>query len=140
MLADTEPMVLFQNWGPYLDGASSSPALIRAGGRDVAVYGHDFTSRAGSMDATNGRKLASLFQMAAKQGIPVVGLNDSAGAFVPAGVGGLDGYAEAFTALRRISGVVPRHHVHVRLQRRRRLLPAAPGQFRHPGRTTRSSG
>ena len=107
VLADAEPMVLFQNWGPYLDGASIVTALIQAGGRDVAVYGHDFTSRAGSIDATNGRKLASLFQMAAKQGIPVVGLNDSAGAFVPAGVGGLDGYAEAFTALRRISGIVP---------------------------------
>ena len=107
VLADAEPMVLFQNWGPYLDGASLVTALIRSGGRDVAVYGHDFTSRAGSMDATNGRKLASLFELAAKQGIPVVGLNDSAGAFVPAGVGGLDGYAEAFTALRRISGIVP---------------------------------
>jgi acetyl-CoA carboxylase carboxyltransferase component len=34
-------------------------------------------------------------------------MNDSAGAYVPAGVGGLDGYAEAFTALRKISGVVP---------------------------------
>jgi acetyl-CoA carboxylase carboxyltransferase component len=34
-------------------------------------------------------------------------MNDSAGAFVPAGVGGLDGYAEAFTSLRKISGVVP---------------------------------
>jgi acetyl-CoA carboxylase carboxyltransferase component len=39
--------------------------------------------------------------------MPLIGLNDSAGAFVPAGVGGLDGYAEAFTALRKISGVVP---------------------------------
>ena len=45
--------------------------------------------------------------MAADKGIPVIGMNDSAGAFVPAGVGGLDGYAEAFTALRKISGVVP---------------------------------
>ena len=107
VLADAEPMVLFQNWGPYLDGASLVTALIKAGGRDIAVYGHDFTSRAGSMDATNGKKLASLYQLAAKQGIPVVGLNDSAGAFVPAGVGGLDGYAEAFTALRKISGIVP---------------------------------
>jgi acetyl-CoA carboxylase carboxyltransferase component len=34
-------------------------------------------------------------------------MNDSAGAYVPAGVGGLDGYSEAFTALRKISGVVP---------------------------------
>jgi len=76
-------------------------------GRDVALYGHDFTVRAGSIDATNGRKLALLFQMAGEKGIPVIGMNDSAGAFVPAGVGGLDGYAEAFTALRKISGVVP---------------------------------
>jgi len=45
--------------------------------------------------------------MAGEKGIPVLGMNDSAGAFVPAGVGGLDGYAEAFTALRKISGVVP---------------------------------
>src|SRR5262249_60767120 len=36
-----------------------------------------------------------------------LGMNDSAGAFVPAGIGGLDGYAEAFTALRKISGVAP---------------------------------
>ena len=107
VLADDEPMVLFQNWGPHLDGASLVTALIKASGRDVAVYGHDFTNRAGSMDATNGKKLAALYELAAKQGIPLVGLNDSAGAFVPAGVGGLDGYAEAFAALRRISGIVP---------------------------------
>jgi acetyl-CoA carboxylase carboxyltransferase component len=59
------------------------------------------------MDATNGAKLARLIYLAAERGIPLIGMNDSAGAFVPAGVGGLDGYAEAFTALRRISGVVP---------------------------------
>ena len=34
-------------------------------------------------------------------------MNGSAGAYVPAGVGGLDGYAEAFTGLRKLSGVVP---------------------------------
>ena len=56
---------------------------------------------------TNGSKLARLFNLAGEKGIPVIGMNDSAGAFVPAGVGGLDGYAEAFTALRKISGVVP---------------------------------
>ncbi|PJZ60645.1 acyl-CoA carboxylase subunit beta, partial [Leptospira adleri] len=76
-------------------------------GRDVAIYGHDFTLRAGSMDATNGSKLARLIYMAGEHGIPLIGMNDSAGAYVPAGVGGLDGYSEAFTALRKISGVVP---------------------------------
>jgi acetyl-CoA carboxylase carboxyltransferase component len=106
-LADDEPTVLFQNWGPNLDGASLVTALISVNGRDVAIYGHDFTVRAGSMDATNGEKLARLFELAAKRKIPLVGLNDSAGAYIPAGVGGLDGYADAFTALRKISGVVP---------------------------------
>jgi acetyl-CoA carboxylase carboxyltransferase component len=106
-LADEPPRILYQNWGPNLDGASLVTALIRVGGRDVAIYGHDFTVRAGSMDATNGEKLARLFELAAQQRIPLVGLNDSAGAYIPAGVGGLDGYAEAFTALRKISGIVP---------------------------------
>ncbi len=106
-LSDTKPTVLFQNWGPNLDGASLVTALIKIEDRDVAIYGHDFTVRAGSMDATNGRKLAKLFQLAGKTRIPLVGLNDSAGAYIPAGVGGLDGYAEAFTALRKVSGVIP---------------------------------
>lgn len=107
LLADEPPMVLFQNWGPNLDGASLVTAVMKIEGRDVAVYGHDFTVRAGSMDATNGAKLARLIELAGKRKIPLVGLNDSAGAYVPAGVGGLEGYAEAFTALRKISGVVP---------------------------------
>lgn len=106
-LVDEPPTILFQNWGKNLDGASLVTAIGKVGGRDVAIYGHDFTVRAGSMDATNGSKLAQLFQLAGKMRIPVVGFNDSAGAYVPAGVGGLDGYAEAFKALRDISGVVP---------------------------------
>ncbi len=103
----TEPTILYQNWGPNLDGASIVTAVVEIDGREVAVYGHDFTLRAGSMDATNGTKLANVIRLAGRQGMPLVGMNDSAGAFVPAGIGGLDGYAEAFTALRKISGVVP---------------------------------
>jgi acetyl-CoA carboxylase carboxyltransferase component len=107
VLTEEEPNILFQNWGKNLDGASLVTGILNINGRDVAIYGHDFTVRAGSMDATNGDKLARLMYMAGEKGIPVIGMNDSAGAFVPAGVGGLDGYAEVFTALRKISGVVP---------------------------------
>jgi acetyl-CoA carboxylase carboxyltransferase component len=107
VLTAQEPNLFWQNWGPNLDGASLVCGVLNVAGRDVAVYGHDFTLRAGSMDATNGAKLARLIYMAGERGIPLIGMNDSAGAFVPAGVGGLDGYSEAFTALRRISGVVP---------------------------------
>lgn len=104
---DSRPTILYQNWGRNLDGASIITAVVQVHGRDVALYGHDFTVRAGSMDATNGRKLANLIYLAAQRRIPLVGMNDSAGAFIPAGVGGLDGYAEAFTALRKINGIVP---------------------------------
>ncbi len=107
VLTQSEPNLMWQNWGKGLDGAAIVTGILSIAGRDVAVYGHDFTLRAGSMDATNGAKLARLIYMAAEKGIPLIGMNDSAGAFVPAGVGGLDGYSEAFTALRRISGLVP---------------------------------
>ncbi|RPG12385.1 MAG: acetyl-CoA carboxylase carboxyltransferase subunit, partial [Proteobacteria bacterium TMED72] len=107
VLTEHEPNILWQNWGPGLDGASIVTGILNIGGRDVAVYGHDFTLRAGSMDATNGAKLARLIYMAGENGMPLIGMNDSAGAFVPAGVGGLDGYSEAFTALRKISGLAP---------------------------------
>ncbi len=107
VLTQEDPNILFQNWGKNLDGASLVTGIININGRDVGIYGHDFTVRAGSIDATNGSKLARMFNMCGEKGLPLIGMNDSAGAFVPAGVGGLDGYAEAFTALRKISGVVP---------------------------------
>jgi acetyl-CoA carboxylase carboxyltransferase component len=107
ILTDQEPNILYQNWGPHLDGAGIVTGILNIKGRDVALYGHDFTVRAGSMDATNGAKLARLIKMAGDHGIPLIGMNDSAGAFVPAGVGGLDGYSEAFYALRKVSGVIP---------------------------------
>ena len=66
VLQDTgaQPTILYQNWGKNLDGASIVTAVLKIGGRDVALYGHDFTVRAGSMDATNGRKLANLIYLA----------------------------------------------------------------------------
>ncbi|MBS1255847.1 MAG: Propionyl-CoA carboxylase beta chain [Deltaproteobacteria bacterium] len=107
VLTSAEPHITFQNWGSELDGAGIVTGILDIDGRDVAIYGHDFTVRAGSIDATNGAKLARQILMAGEHGIPLIGMNDSAGAFVPAGVGGLDGYSEAFAAMRKISGVVP---------------------------------
>ena len=52
-LADDEPHVLYQNWGPNLDGASLVTAIITVDGRDVAVYGHDFTVLLHSMPSSN---------------------------------------------------------------------------------------
>ena len=78
VLTNREPNILFRNWGPGLDGASIVTGILDIGGRDVAIYGHDFTLRAGSIDATNGAKLARLISMAGEQGLPLIGMNDSA--------------------------------------------------------------
>jgi len=103
--------VFRRNFGAGLDGAAIVTVIgeikVLGRARQVAIYGHDFTQQAGAMDATNGRKLAEFLFQAGKLGLPVIGMNDSAGAYVPAGVGGLESYAQAFTALRKISGVVP---------------------------------
>ena len=106
-LTDGQYDLYWRNFGDHEDGASIVTAIGDIHGREVAIYGHDFMQRAGSMDANNGRKLADFLAMAGKLGIPVVGLNDSAGAFIPAGVGGLESYAKAFKGLRDISGRVP---------------------------------
>ena len=76
VLTEQEPHITFQNWGPQLDGASIVTGILNIQGRDVAFYGHDFTVRAGSMDATNGAKVARQILMAAEHGIPLIGMND----------------------------------------------------------------
>ena len=87
VLTSKPPKIQFQNWGPNLDGASLVTAVVEVEGRDVALYGHDFTIRAGSMDATNGKKLARLYELAGKHKIPLIGMNDSSGSrYLPASV------------------------------------------------------
>lgn len=99
--------VYWRNFGAALDGASIVTAMGEIQGRTVAIYGHDFTQRAGAMDAHNGVKLAGFLDHAAQLGVPVIGMNDSAGAYIQAGVGGLESYAKAFRSLRLLSGRVP---------------------------------
>ena len=64
VLTSEEPHITFQNWGSELDGAGIVTGILDIDGRDVAVYGHDFTVRAGSIDSTNGAKLARQILMA----------------------------------------------------------------------------
>jgi len=43
VLTSAEPHITFQNWGSELDGAGIVTGILDIDGRDVAVYGHDFT-------------------------------------------------------------------------------------------------
>ncbi len=79
----------------------------RVGGRPVCVYAQDFTVLGGSLSETHAEKICRLMDLAMKNGMPVIGLNDSGGARIQEGVVSLGGYAEIFYRNTRASGVIP---------------------------------
>ncbi|MEX0769522.1 MAG: acyl-CoA carboxylase subunit beta [Balneolaceae bacterium] len=76
-------------------------------GRPVYVYSQDFTVFGGSLSETHAEKICKIMDLALKNGVPVIGLNDSGGARIQEGVSSLGGYAEVFWRNSMASGVVP---------------------------------
>jgi propionyl-CoA carboxylase beta chain len=111
----------FQELGPYVQGRATQFGMERSrpygdgvvtgfgviDGRRVAIFSQDFTVYGGSLGEAFAEKLVTLMDGAARYGIPVIGINDSAGARIQEGVEGLAGYGEVFYRNVRLSGVVP---------------------------------
>lgn len=76
-------------------------------GRPVYVFSQDFTVFGGSLSETHAEKICKIMDLALKNGIPIIGLNDSGGARIQEGVSSLGGYAEVFWRNSMASGVVP---------------------------------
>jgi acetyl-CoA carboxylase carboxyltransferase component len=76
-------------------------------GRTVFVFSQDFTVQGGSVGQIHGAKVCQIFDMAIKNGAPVVGINDSGGARIQEGVDSLWAYGEIFTRNTLASGVIP---------------------------------
>lgn len=76
-------------------------------GRPVYVFSQDFTVFGGSLSETHAEKICKIMDLSLKNGIPVIGLNDSGGARIQEGVSSLGGYAEVFWRNSMASGVVP---------------------------------
>ncbi len=76
-------------------------------GRLVYVFSQDFTVFGGSLSEAHAEKVVKLMDLAAKNGAPIIGLNDSGGARIQEGVVSLGGYADIFYRNTRMSGVVP---------------------------------
>lgn len=79
----------------------------RISGRLVYVYSQDFTVYGGSMSRTTANKICKIMDLAAQNGAPVIGLNDSGGARIQEGVEALGGYGDIFLRNTKYSGVVP---------------------------------
>ncbi|MFA5478924.1 MAG: carboxyl transferase domain-containing protein [Candidatus Muiribacteriota bacterium] len=90
---------------PLGDGVVTGYGTIS--GRLVYVFAQDFTVVGGAVGEMHALKICKLMDMAAKNGAPVIGLNDSGGAKIQEGVMSLSGYGDIFFRNTRYSGVVP---------------------------------
>lgn len=76
-------------------------------GRPVYLFSQDFTVFGGALGEMHAMKIANVMDLAAKNGAPFIGLNDSGGARIQEGVVSLDGYGEIFYRNSIYSGVIP---------------------------------
>jgi propionyl-CoA carboxylase beta chain len=76
-------------------------------GRTVYVFSQDFTVFGGSLGEVHAEKICKVMDLAVKNGVPVIGLNDSGGARIQEGVVSLGAYANIFLRNTLASGVVP---------------------------------
>ena len=87
------------------DGVVTGYGLVN--GRPIYVFSQDFTVFGGSLSETHAEKIVKIMDLAMRNGIPVIGLNDSGGARIQEGVVSLGGYADIFYRNTLASGVVP---------------------------------
>jgi propionyl-CoA carboxylase beta chain len=79
----------------------------RIEGRPVYVFSQDFTVLGGSLGEVHAEKICKVMDLAVKNGVPVIGLNDSGGARIQEGVVSLGAYADIFLRNTLASGVIP---------------------------------
>lgn len=76
-------------------------------GRPVYLFAQDFTVFGGALGEMHAKKIANVMDLAAQNGAPFIGLNDSGGARIQEGVVSLDGYGHIFYRNAIYSGVIP---------------------------------
>lgn len=76
-------------------------------GKPVYLFSQDFTVFGGALGEMHALKIANVMDLAAKNGAPFIGLNDSGGARIQEGVVSLDGYGQIFYRNAIYSGVIP---------------------------------
>jgi len=79
----------------------------KVNGRPIYLFSQDFTVFGGALGEMHAKKIAAVMDLAAKNGTPFIGLNDSGGARIQEGVVSLDGYGQIFYRNTIYSGVIP---------------------------------
>ncbi|MBR3895003.1 MAG: hypothetical protein IKJ35_07645 [Clostridia bacterium] len=76
-------------------------------GKLVYAFSQDSDRKKGAFDAIQAEKIAMLYRMAMKNGAPVIGMFDSAGAVVCDGASAMSAYGKLLKAVSDASGVIP---------------------------------
>ncbi len=77
------------------------------GGKLVYAFAQDSDRKKGAFDALQAEKIAALYGMAMKNGAPVVGMFDSAGAVLCDGASAMSAYGRLLKVVSDASGVIP---------------------------------
>ena len=102
----------FAEIGAYRRRANGDPVGAVCGygavnGKLVYAFAQDSDRQKGAFDALQAEKIAGLYDLACKNGAPVVGIFDSAGAYMTDGSSALAAYGKLLGSVSRASGVVP---------------------------------
>ena len=90
---------------PYTDGVVTGFGTVD--GRRVCVFSQYCTIFGGSLGEVFAEKVHKVMDLATSVGVPVIGLNDGAGARIQEGVVSLDMYGKIFHRNVAASGVIP---------------------------------
>ena len=73
----------------------------------VYAFAQDMNRTKGSVSEAAAKKICASYKLAVENGCPIVGIFDSAGAYLPEGVRSLAGYASVMKAAASASGIIP---------------------------------
>ena len=90
---------------PFGDGVITGYGTVD--GRQVCVFSQDFGVFGGALGQVYGEKIVKVMDLAIKNGCPIIGINEGAGARIQEGVVSLGLYGEIFKRNVHASGVVP---------------------------------
>ena len=90
---------------PVTDGVVTGYGTID--GRKVCVFSQDGAIFGGALGEVYGEKIVKIMDLAIKTGVPIIGINEGAGARIQEGVVSLGLYSQIFFRNTQASGVIP---------------------------------
>lgn len=101
----------FTELDPFVTSGSDLSGVITAygyvEGNSVYAFSQDINVKKGALTEAQAKKIVKIYDLAAKTGVPVVGIYDSFGADLSNGCKALNSYGELLMWMSNLSGVVP---------------------------------